>query len=901
MSNFTGQKIKDTYQALLQISGSDVLADGTGSVVTNLDISASYASNAGNAATADLATAATTAVSASHALVADNGGVTSLTAGDNISLSSGVGDITISAVTASAQDTGSLLSNASFSNPDITYTRGDGTTFTNTLTTLVPTSASHAVQADSAISSSHAVQADSATSADSATVAGEVNVASDATNATRYVSFTDTTSGQDYQRVDAGLTYNPFTNTLSTTTFAGNATSADSATTATSASHAVQADNATTADSATTAGSATTATSASHAVNADDAISSSYASNAEQLDGLDSTAFAILSASNTFTGATNTFNNDVVINGTASINYLQSVTGSAKIVGDAFIILNNDTPTERYAGIIVQDSGSNNTASFQYDGQTNDWFYEYEGDDPTNFGVTLFGPEYANKGVPAYPIANQIQKGTGGHHLTGSLLSDDGSTVSMTGELDVTGGVSSSAGFVGDLTGNADTATTASFAVTASTALDAGGLKVGTAPDTLRSILTTTPATATQTGSIAIGNAATSTGEGSVAMGNGADATTEAAIAIGLNTTAGTSNDTIAIGNNTSAAGDRSISIGKDTSNTGQRAAAFGEGQIVSGVDAVSIGTGNVVSNNYTVVLGKDITNTAEHGINIGRESAITGTHGIAMGYQASAAGNAIAIGSGSSAAANGINLINKFTYTDATSTFAMPGNVVISGSLNVSSSITANNVLTNQTDTYASVPNIHEVVTLSKTEYDAISGSADDNTLYVISGSEVLNISDTVRNNEDTFTPAKVEQLVTLTKTEYDGVSGSADPNTLYVITNDTGSGAYIEGPLTSNVNALTIASNTASMDCSTANFFTITLVSGSDTHLVPSNIQSGQTLNLRVSQANPGNGTLSFGPGIASGSVYTATAGAGPEDILTFIAFDDTTLYTSFVQDLV
>ena len=43
-----------------------------------------------------------------------------------------------------------------------------------------------------------------------------------------FVSYTDTTTGTDYQRVDAGLTYNPFTNTLTTTTFAGNATSAAS-------------------------------------------------------------------------------------------------------------------------------------------------------------------------------------------------------------------------------------------------------------------------------------------------------------------------------------------------------------------------------------------------------------------------------------------------------------------------------------------------------------------------------------------------------------------------------------------------------------------------------------------------------------------------------------------------
>ena len=723
MSNFTGQKIKDTYQALLQISGSDTLADGTGSVVTNLDISASYATTAS---------------------YAENGGVTSLIAGDNISISSGTGDITISAVTSSAVsvDTGSLLSNASFSNPDITYTRGDGTTFTNTLTTLVPTSASHAIQADSA------------TSADSATVAGEVNVASDGTNATRYVSFTDTTSGQDYQRVDAGLTYNPFTNTLSTTTFAGNATSADSATIATSASHAVFADTAGAATDVNalytasvvdatisflkggggtfpiTINNVANAVSASHAVNADDAISSSYASNAEQLDGLDSSAFAILSNSNIFTGATNTFNNDIVINGTASIGYLQSVTGSAKIIGDAFIILNADTPTAPFAGVKVYDTGSALTASLEWNGNGDYWILV----DEAGQSAPILTGNTGSKGSETFPTLNTIVKGGGENRLVDSIITDDGSTVTVSGDISASV-FEASTYFAGDLIGTASlasTATTASFAITAT---------------------------------------------------------------------------------------------------------------------------------------------SASHAINA--DSAV-------------------------SALSSSYALTASFAE-NVTPTFPYTGDAVISGSLNISSSITANNVLTNQTDTYASVPNIHEVVSLSKTEYDAISGSADDNTLYIISGSEVLNISDTVRNNEDTFTPAKVEQLVTLTKTEYDGVSGSADPNTLYVITNDTGSGAYIEGPLTSNVNALTISSNTASMDCSTANFFTITLVSGSDTLLEPSNIQSGQTLNLRVSQANPGNGTLSFGAGIASGSAYTATAGAGPEDILTFIAFDGTTLYTSFVQNLV
>jgi hypothetical protein len=146
----------------------------------------------------------------------------------------------------------------------------------------------------------------------------------------------------------------------------------------------------------------------------------------------------IFNQNNTFTG-TQTFNN-ISVNGTGSFAYIQSVTGSAKIIGDAFIILNNDTPTERYAGIIVLDSGSAGTsASFQFDGQTNDWFYEYTGSDPLNFGVALFGPEYGTKGSPIYNTNNRIVKGDGGHHIVDSNISDDGSTVSINSATQITG------------------------------------------------------------------------------------------------------------------------------------------------------------------------------------------------------------------------------------------------------------------------------------------------------------------------------------------------------------------------------------------------------------------------------------------------------------------------------
>lgn len=85
------------------------------------------------------------AVTSSHAL---NGGVTSIIAGTNISLDQSTGDVTISAV-GGATDTGSLLVTASVTDATITFTKGDASTFGITVNNVV--SASHALNADNAI------------------------------------------------------------------------------------------------------------------------------------------------------------------------------------------------------------------------------------------------------------------------------------------------------------------------------------------------------------------------------------------------------------------------------------------------------------------------------------------------------------------------------------------------------------------------------------------------------------------------------------------------------------------------------------------------------------------------------------------------------------------------------
>jgi len=103
-----------------------------------------------------------------------------------------------------------------------------------------------------------------------------------------------------------------------------------------------------------------------------------WAGNADGVPTAQSTAsFAKTNVDNNFT-ADQTFNN-ISVNGTGSFSYIQSVTGSAKIIGDAFLVLNNDSPAERYAGIKVIDSGSTAaTASLLFDSLENNWFYQYE-------------------------------------------------------------------------------------------------------------------------------------------------------------------------------------------------------------------------------------------------------------------------------------------------------------------------------------------------------------------------------------------------------------------------------------------------------------------------------------------------------------------------------------------
>lgn len=107
-------------------------------------------------------------------------------------------------------NTGSLLTTASFSNPNLTFTKGDGSTFNTSLISLVPTSASYALTASFVATASWATNAIAAGTAE---VAKAVNTLASSTNADFYPTFVDSnnspTAASEIVYTSNRITFNP--------------------------------------------------------------------------------------------------------------------------------------------------------------------------------------------------------------------------------------------------------------------------------------------------------------------------------------------------------------------------------------------------------------------------------------------------------------------------------------------------------------------------------------------------------------------------------------------------------------------------------------------------------------------------------------------------------------------
>ena len=108
------------------------------------------------------------------------------------------------------------------------------------------------------------------------------------------------------------------------------------------------------------------------------------------------------------------------------------------------------------------------------------------------------------------------------------------------------------------------------------------------------------------------------------------------------------------------------------------------------------------------------------------------------------------------------------------------------------------------------------------------------------------------------------------------------------------------VTGSTRGNVTALSITSNTASLNLSVGNFFTLQLVSGSNTYINPSNILPGQTSILTLSTT--GSATVSWPSSVKqpSGSAYVPTTTTGI-DIITLASVNSSTLYVVSIKNMI
>lgn len=149
-------------------------------------------------------------------------------------------------------------------------------------------------------------------------------------------------------------------------------------------------------------------------------------------------------------------------------------------------------------------------------------------------------------------------------------------------------------------------------------------------------------------------------------------------------------------------------------------------------------------------------------------------------------------------------------------------------------------------------------------------------------------------RGTDFIFAPSDVEKM-RLSSAGNLGIGKSSPGTTL-----DVSGSVNITGSVQGNVSTLSITSNTASIDLSRGNFFTLTL-SGS-THFTATNIKPGQTVNILLT-TNATNNSASFSSTFKqpSGSAYTPTGVNGAKDILTLISYDTTNVYVASVKYMI
>jgi uncharacterized coiled-coil protein SlyX len=248
----------------------------------------------------------------------------------------------------------------------------------------------------------------------------------------------------------------------------------------------------------------------------------------------------------------------------------------------------------------------------------------------------------------------------------------------------------------------------------------------------------------------------------------------------------------------------------------------------------------------------------------------------------------------------------SRLDIVEATASLYIPFSTSVDNRLdeleNWSSSLQTDFVTELEFNTYTSSTNADlAAIRQTTASLNTFTQSANIRLTNLESTSASVNVSIT-NLNSTTASLNSFTQSITSTFNSYTQ-STNTTLNTLSSFTGSyatTGSNFFIgnqtfSGSVEGSVVNLTISAQTASMNLLSANFFTITLVSGSNTHISAFNATDGQTISLRVTQPTAGFGTVSFSPNVRfpQSFPYIPTPSGSAVDILSFQTYDPSFVY--------
>jgi len=280
----------------------------------------------------------------------------------------------------------------------------------------------------------------------SATISGSITQAATAsavtitdtpsTSGTYYITFVDGTTGARVVRTDSdGLSYNPSTNTLSSsgTISSSNASIGALVVTGTSTLGGLVSASAGLTSSAIYDSGVLTVAGVTSLTNTTNNPNFSTTNALYVAGGVTIAQDLWISGSTTIAG-------NLTILGTGSI---VNISSSTIIIGDNRLTLNAGTPIQRYAGIDVFDSGSGTfvnqvTSSFLWDGLNDNWLLisanSSSGAPLTQSSTIIIGGPSGSFGNETKLTNNFLPKSqTSGKNIADSKVSDDGSTLLYTG------------------------------------------------------------------------------------------------------------------------------------------------------------------------------------------------------------------------------------------------------------------------------------------------------------------------------------------------------------------------------------------------------------------------------------------------------------------------------------